>query len=237
MKDIQILADADAVAKEAARLIAAEARAAVAARGRFVVAVSGGRTPWLMLRALADEDVPWQAVQVVQVDERVAPAGDPDRNLTHLNESLLAHAPLPRDQVYAMPVEAGELAGAAKRYAETLQNVAGSPPVLDLVHLGLGADGHTASLVPGDPVLNVRDSDVALTGVYQGRRRMTLTYPILNRSRRILWVVTGDDKVDALAKLRNADPSIPAGQIQRENAVILADRAAAEIAPLGAGKT
>ena len=153
---------------------------------------------------------------------------DPDRNLTHLNESLLEHAPLRREQIYAMPVEAAELAGAAERYAATLQKIAGSPAVLDLVHLGLGADGHTASLVPGDPVLNVTDADVALTGVYQGRRRMTLTYPILNRSRRILWVVTGSDKVDALARLRDADGSIPAGRIQRENAVILADRAAAE---------
>jgi 6-phosphogluconolactonase len=228
MKDILILAHADAVAKEAARLIAAEARAAVAARGRFVVAVSGGRTPWLMLRALAGEDVPWRAVHVVQVDERVAPAGHPDRNLTHFYESLLGHEPLRREQIYAMPVDAAELAAAAERYAATLQQIAGSPPVLDLVHLGLGADGHTASLVPGDPVLDVTDSDVALTGVYQGRRRMTLTYPILNRSRRILWVVTGSDKVDALARLRDADGSIPAGRIQRENAVILADRAAAE---------
>jgi 6-phosphogluconolactonase len=225
---IEILADADAVANKAAEIIAAAARTAVAARGRFVVAVSGGRTPWLMLRRLAGEDVPWQAVHVVQVDERFAPAGDPDRNLTHLYESLLEHAPLRREQIYAMPVEAAELEIAAERYTETLKNIAGAPAVLDLVHLGLGADGHTASLVPGDPVLNVTDSDVALTGVYQGRRRMTLTYPILNRARRILWVVTGSDKVAALAQLRYADGSIPAGQIQRENAVILADRAAAE---------
>jgi 6-phosphogluconolactonase len=225
---IEILADVDAVANKAAEIIAAAARTAVAARGRFVVAVSGGRTPWLMLRALAGENVPWQAVHVAQVDERVAPAGHPDRNLTHLYESLLEHAPLRREQIYAMPVEAAELAGAAERYTEILQNIAGSPPVLDLVHLGLGADGHTASLVPGDPVLNVTDSDVALTSVYQGRRRMTLTYPILNRSRRIVWVVTGSDKVDALAQLHDADVSIPAGRIQRENAVILADRAAAE---------
>jgi 6-phosphogluconolactonase len=165
---------------------------------------------------------------VVQVDERVAPAGHPDRNLTHLYESLLEHAPLRRERIYAMPVEAAELAGAAECYSETLQNVAGSPAVLDLVHLGLGADGHTASLVPGDPVLNVTDSDVALTGVYQGRCRMTLTYPILNRSRRILWVVTGSDKIDALARLRDADRSIPAGRIQRENAVIVVDHAAAQ---------
>jgi len=224
---IEVLADADAVANKAAENIAAAARAAVTARGRFVIAVSGGRTPWVMLRALAELDVPWPGVHMVQVDERVAPAGDPDRNLTHLNESLLEHAPLRREQIYAMPVEAAELESAAERYAATLQKIAGSPAVLDLVHLGLGADGHTASLVPGDPVLDVTDADVGLTAVYQGRRRMTLTYPILNRSRRILWVVTGSDKVDALARLRDADTSIPAGRIQRDNAVILADRAAA----------
>ena len=171
---------------------------AVAARGRFVMAVSGGRTPWQMLRALAGEDVPWKDVHVVQVDERVAPAGDPDRNLTHLQESLLEHAPLRPDQIHAMPVESGDLDAAAAQYAAMLQQIAGMPPVLDLVHLGLGPDGHTASLVPGDPVLDVTDADVALTGIYQGRRRMTLTYPILNRSRRILWLVTGSDKVGPL---------------------------------------
>src|SRR5207249_7505556 len=130
----------------------------------------------------------------------VVPAGDPDRNLTHLRESLLQHAPLRSEQLHAMPVELPDLDAAAKRYAVTLQEIAGSPPVLDLAHLGLGPDGHTASLVPGAPVLNVTDSDVALTGVYQGRRRMTLTYPILNRARRVLWLVTGNDKVDALAR-------------------------------------
>jgi 6-phosphogluconolactonase len=225
---IEILTDANAVARKAAEIIAAEARTAVAARGRFIMAVSGGHTPWQMLRALASEEVPWEGVHVVQVDERVAPAGDPDRNLTHLRESLLDHAPLRPEQIYAMPVESSDLDAAAKRYATTLQEIAGSPPVLDLAHLGLGPDGHTASLVPGDPVLKVTDADVAPTGVYQGRRRMTLTYPMLNRSRRILWLVTGSDKVDALARLRDGDESIPAGRIQRDQAVVLADRAAAE---------
>lgn len=223
----EILPDADAVARKAAELIAAEARSAAAERGRFVMAVSGGHTPWQMLRVLANEKLPWESVHVVQVDERVAPAGDPDRNLTHLRESLLEHAPLKPEQIHAMPVEAQDLEAAAKRYAITLQEIAGSVPVLDLAHLGLGPDGHTASLVPGDPVLNVTDADVALTGVYQGRRRMTLTYPLLNRSRRILWLVTGSEKVDPLARLGDRDPSIPAGRIQQDQAMVLADRAAA----------
>ena len=226
---IEIFPDANAVARKAAEIIAAEARAAVKARGRFIVAVSGGHTPWQMLRALAEEEVPWKDMHVVQVDERVAPAGDPDRNLTHLRESLLQHAPLRSEQIHAMPVESPDLEAAAKRYAAALQEIAGSPPGLDLVHLGLGPDGHTASLVPGDPVLNVTDSDVALTGVYQGRRRMTLTYPILNRARRILWLVTGKDKISALGRLREGDPTIPAGRIQAANALVLADQAAAPI--------
>ena len=224
--ETQILADADAVAKEAAKLIAAKARAAVAARGRFVMAVSGGHTPWQMLRVLANEVVPWESVHVVQVDERIAPAGDPDRNLTHLQESLLEHAPLPAEQIYAMPVEGPDLESAARNYARTLQQIAGKPPVLDLVHLGLGPDGHTASLVPNDPVLNINDRDVALTGIYQNHRRMTLTYPMLNRSRQILWVVTGAEKVGMLARLRDADVSIPAGRIRRQEALVIADRAA-----------
>ena len=224
--ETKILPDADAVAKEAAKVIAAEARAAVAARRRFVMAVSGGHTPWQMLRALAHETVPWESVHVVQVDERIAPAGAPDRNLTHLRESLLEHAPLPAKQVYAMPVEEADVEGAAQSYAYTLQQVAGTPPVLDLAHLGLGPDGHTASLVPNDPVLNVADRDVAVTGIYQNRRRMTLTYPMLNRSRRILWVVTGADKVGMLARLRDADMSIPAGRIRQEQALVIGDRVA-----------
>jgi len=224
--DTRILADADAVAREAARVIAAQARAAVEARGRFVVAVSGGRTPWQMLRALAGEVVPWAGVHVVQVDERIAPAGDADRNLTHLRESLLAHAPLPAEQIYAMPVEEADVEAAARRYARTLERIAGCPPVLDLAHLGLGSDGHTASLVPDDPVLSVVDRDVALTGVYGKRRRMTLTYPILDRSRRILWVVTGAEKAAMLPRLLAADPSIPAGRVQQERALVLADRSA-----------
>jgi len=224
---IEVYTDADAVALAGAKVIAKEARDAVASRGKFVMAVSGGKTPWVMLRDLAQEDVPWKGVHIVQVDERVAPEGDPDRNLTHLRESLLEHAPLRAEQIYAMPVQSEDLEAAGARYAQTLRTIAGSPPVLDLVHLGLGPDGHTASLVPEDPVLDVTNADVALTGIYQNRRRMTLTYPIINRSRRVLWLVTGSEKTGMLARLQVGDVSIPAGRVSRDHAVILADRAAA----------
>jgi 6-phosphogluconolactonase len=224
---IEVMDTAESVAQRAAEIIAEEARLAVGARGQFVVAVSGGHTPWLMLRELAAIEVPWQAVQIIQVDERVAPPEDPDRNLTHLRESLLDHAPLSDAQIHQMPVESLDLEAAAASYATTLRRVAGSPPVLDLVHLGLGPDGHTASLVPGDPALTIEDADVAVTSAYQGRRRMTLTYPIINRSRRVLWVVTGGEKAPALRRLLDGDPSIPAGRVRRENALVIADRAAA----------
>jgi 6-phosphogluconolactonase len=223
---VQIFPDAGAVAK-AAQFIASEARAAVGARGWFTMAVSGGKTPWQMLRVLANEEVPWKNVQIVQVDERIAPAGDPDRNLTHLRESLLSHAPLPPKQIYAMPVEEADLKAATASYAKKLQQIAGPPPILDLVHLGLGPDGHTASLVPFDAVLDVIDTDVALTGIYQNRRRMTLTYPLLNRSRCVLWVVTGGEKAGMLTRLYEGDVSIPAGRIRRDCALVLADESAA----------
>jgi 6-phosphogluconolactonase len=224
---IEIYPDDDAVARQAAAIIAATARAAATARGRFSMAVSGGRTPWLMLRALADDELPWQQVQVFQVDERVAPAGNPDRNLAHLRASLLDRVPLPADHIHAMPVEAADLDQGAEQYARTLREVAGSPPVLDLVHLGLGPDGHTASLVPGDPVLDVSDADVATTRPYQGRRRMTLTFPTINRSRLVLWLVTGGDKAQTLVRLRDGDRSIPGSRVRRDRALVLADRAAA----------
>src|SRR3984893_15620894 len=221
---IEIFADAEKVAQEAATFIAAEARAAVAERGRFIFAVSGGHTPWVMLSALAKEEVPWEDVHLVQVDERVAPPGDPDRNLTHLRESLLEHARLPQEQIYAMPVELADLEAAAKQYAAELAKIAGSPPVLDLVHLGLAPDGHTASLIPGDPVLQVTDRDVASTGIYQGRRRLTLPYSSLNRARRILWLIAGADKIGMLARLLKGDISIPAGRVNSDHACLMADR-------------
>jgi 6-phosphogluconolactonase len=215
--DVEVLPDARAAAERGAELIAGAAAQAIAERDRFTLAVSGGSTPGAMFAALYGR-MPWEKVTIFQVDERIAPDGDPDRNLTLLQDSL---PPGGAADVRPMPVTAHDLEEAADRYASVL------PERLDLVHLGLGPDGHTASLIPGDPVLEVDDRDVALTGEYQGRRRMTLTYPPLDRARRILWLVTGDDKVDALARLRAGDASIPAGRIAPANALAVADAAAA----------
>ncbi|HEU5207678.1 MAG TPA: 6-phosphogluconolactonase [Gaiellaceae bacterium] len=215
--EIEVLPDADAVAERGAQVVASAAAMAVADRDRFTFAVSGGRTPWAMFAALYGR-MPWEKVTIFQVDERIAPEDDPDRNLTQLKGAL---PPGGAADVRPMPVWAEDLEAAAALYADAL------PDKLDLVHLGLGPDGHTASLVPGDAALAVQDRDVALTGEYQGRRRMTLTYPALNRARQLLWLVTGDDKVDALRRLRAGDQTIPAGWISTDNALVLADAAAA----------
>ncbi len=225
---LRVLPDAESVARDGASVISGAARAAIEERNRFTFAVSGGHTPWVMLRALASEQLPWDAVHIVQVDERVAPANDPDRNLAHLRDSLLSNAPLPSKNIHAMPVEQNDLTAASAAYGRTLEALAGAPPVLDLVHLGLGPDGHTASLVPGDPVLEVSDAPVGITGIYQGRHRMTLTYPVLNRARSLLFIVTGEEKVDALCRLVKHDPTIPAGRVRPDSATIIADRTAAK---------
>ncbi|MHB8205285.1 MAG: 6-phosphogluconolactonase [Desulfomonilaceae bacterium] len=225
---VKVFPDEDSVASAAASIIAGEARAAVEERGRFILAVSGGHTPGKMLRSLAGQDVPWEYTHVIQVDERVAPEGGPDRNLTLLKKSLFKNSPIAEENIHPMPVDGEDLSAGTQRYALILCEIAGAPPVLDLVHLGLGLDGHTASLVPGDPALNITDEDVALTRTYQGRRRMTLTYPILNRSRKILWLVTGSDKASILVKLQDGDTSLPAGKVRRDRAIVLADGAAAK---------
>ena len=214
--ELKSLADPDAVARAGAALAAERARVAVAASGSFHFAVSGGHTPWVMFAELASQAVPWDAVVIYQVDERVAPPDDPDRNLTHLNKAL-GSAPA---QVRAMPVNETDPPAAAARYAASL------PGHFDLVHLGLGPDGHTASLVPADPVLSVTDRLVAETRPYQGRVRMTLTYPALARARQILWLVTGADKKEPLAKLLVGDTTIPAGRVEGGASLVIADHAA-----------
>ena len=217
---VEAFPDAESLAARGAELIADAARTAVAERGGFTVAISGGHTPWAMFSRVAeDPEMPWESTDLFQVDERVAPDGDPDRNWAHAIEVL------PLDRIRAahpMPVTDPDLEAAAARYAELV------PDRFDLLHLGIGPDGHTASLVPANAVLEVTDRRVALTaGEYQGRVRMTLTYPALDAARRILWQVAGDGARDALSRLLAGDRSIPAGRVARENALVIADAAAA----------
>jgi 6-phosphogluconolactonase len=214
---------AEAAASEAAEEIARRARAGVSQRGTFTLAVSGGRSPGAMLARLAGLDMPWADTTIFQVDERIGAADDPQRNLIGLLQALPPGCPA---HVVPMPVEADDLGAACEAYARVL------PETLDLIHLGLGSDGHTASLIPGDPVLDVMDADVALTGVYQGRRRMTLTYPRIERARAILWLVTGAEKHRALAQLLVHDGAIPAGRVASADQVVFCDVAAA----VGAGR-
>ncbi|MCI0632748.1 MAG: 6-phosphogluconolactonase [Actinobacteria bacterium] len=216
VRDLEVMHDAEAVARRGAAVVAAAARDATRARGRFTFAVSGGRTPWAMFEILATEDLPWELVGIWQVDERVAPDGDPDRNLTTLAPILPSAA-----ELHPMPVTDPDLDAAAVRYAASL------PEAFDLIHLGMGDDGHTASLVTRDPVLDVRDRDVAITGEYRGRRRMTLTYPALTRARLVLWLIEGADKAAMVPRLIAADASIPAGRVDAPHQLIVADEAAA----------
>jgi 6-phosphogluconolactonase len=222
---IHVGADADEAAAQAARLIANSLRDAIADRGRASVAFSGGTTPWAMLRVLAGASLDWELVDVFQVDERVVPRGDPDRNATHIESTLVRLAPVPKARWHPTPVEEPDPAGAARRYERTLRDVVDG--VLDVVHLGLGDDGHTASLVPGDPVLGVTDRLVAPTAAYQGHRRVTLTYPALNAARSIVWLVAGAGKAEMLRRLVAGDPTIPAGRVLQDRAVVACDEAAA----------
>ena len=221
----EFLPDPGAVAVRAADRIAQVVKEAVTERGRCALAISGGTTPWLAFRALAGKDVPWDRVHLFQVDERVAPAGDPERNFSHLKEALIDRIAIPSANVHFMPVEEEDLDEGARRYQAILRQIAGTPPALDLVQLGLGEDGHTASLFPGDPALRIVDADVAVSGLHNGRRRMTLTFPAIDRARCILWLVTGSGKSAALARLRAGDRSIPAGRVRSDRAVLLADAA------------
>jgi 6-phosphogluconolactonase len=214
---IEILPDPEAVAHRAAELVLEHARRAVSERGAFTFAVSGGHSPWTMFGDLAHADFPWEQTSLYQVDERIAPAGDSNRNLTLLQKGL---AGVPLANMHPMPVEDPHLESAAEHYAQLL------PHRFDLIHLGIGPDGHTASLVPGDPVLDVSNRDVALTQPYMNLRRMTVTYPVINRGRALLWLVTGSEKADALRRLREHDQSIPAGRVAVDRALVLADTAA-----------
>jgi len=208
--------DDSSLAHAAASYVIGIAQQAVLEKGVFDFAVSGGKTPWAMFAELASLDMPWEHTIMYQVDERVAPEGDSDRNLTNLLKSLGNTRALVRP----MPVNEVDLDYAVNEYASIL------PARLDLVHLGLGPDGHTASLIPDDPVLEVNDQLIAMTGPYQGHPRMTMTYLALALADQLLWLVTGADKQGPLAKLLDGDTSIPAGRVSAAHSLIMADRSA-----------
>jgi 6-phosphogluconolactonase len=224
--EIHILPDRMQLARAAALRITALAAETIRARGAFTLALSGGSTPWAMLEVLASQDIDWSRVHVFQVDERIAPDGDEVRNWTHVSRSLLDRVPIPASQLHPMPVLEAPAAG-AHSYASRLAAATGTPPVLDCVQLGLGDDGHTASLVPGDSILDVDDCDVAWTGQpYRGTRRMSLTFPCIDRARAVLWLVAGAGKEDMVRRLIQGDRSIPGGRVRGDRAVLFADGAA-----------
>ncbi|MDX5339103.1 MAG: 6-phosphogluconolactonase [Cyclobacteriaceae bacterium] len=212
------------VAQSAANYLEQKIKETIKEKGSFSMAVSGGKTPWEMLKLLANASLPWTRVNIFQVDEREAPDGHADRNLTQLFKTLEGSGIITKVNIFPMMVTAENLSQACEDYAENIRTITGDG-VLDLVHLGLGADGHTASLIPGDQVCEIVDKDVAMTfGPYQGRNRMTLTYPLINRAKEILWVITGDEKKDMVQRLIAKDPSIPAGKVNQEHAILITDQ-------------
>jgi 6-phosphogluconolactonase len=227
--EVRVAADRSTLARAAAAHVAGAAASAIAERGRFSLAVSGGSTPGAMFAALADAaasglPVAWDRIHVFQVDERVVPDGDPERNATELRSALLERVPLPAGNVHLMDVGAIDLDVAARAYAELIGSTCGG--VIDLVHLGLGDDGHTASWPPGDPVVD-RTDDVAVVGPYRGHRRMTLTPPLVNRARSVLWLVSGAEKAPVLRRLLEGDPSLPSSRVDPGRSVVFADEDAA----------
>jgi 6-phosphogluconolactonase len=207
----------------AAELILDDCRRALASRDAgYTLGVSGGRTPALMLEALAELPMPWRRVHLVQVDERVAPSGSADRNFTQLTDRLLACVEIPQENVHAMPVEHEDLAAACRQYEDELHRITAGAP-LDILQLGLGDDGHTASLAPGDPILGITGHTIWHVEEFNGLPRMSMTYPLINRAARILWLVAGQPKADMCRRLAASDPTIPAGRVAPENAVLLVD--------------
>ncbi len=224
-------------AGRAADVMAASIGQAIARSGRCLMALSGGSTPVPVFEELAGREVLWDRVTILQVDERLVPADDPARNLADQQAALgylgATWLPLPVDELLARSPSAS---GPERERAELtvldefiadLVDLADQPPILDLVHLGLGDDGHTASLFPGDPLVDELRSPVGLTEVQNGVQRISLTRPVLDRARMVVWLVRGASKAGPLGRLLAGDLSIPAGLIRPAHSVVLADAEAA----------
>jgi 6-phosphogluconolactonase len=201
----------------AAGWVARRIKSAVRSRDLCTFAVSGGATPALMFDGLAAMDLPWSAVHILQVDERVAPDGHPDRNAVQLTEHLLTRVPIPEQNIHLMPVTAGDLQSAAAAYAQAL----GDGP-LDIVHLGIGDDGHTASWPPGDDVID-DPRPVAVSHEYNGRIRMTLTPPVVNAARARMVLVAGESKAAALASWLEQGADVPIARVRRGGTTVIVD--------------
>ena len=212
--------------RAAAEFIARQLAAAVRERGRATLAISGGRSPWGMLDELAAQAVAWESVHLFQVDERIAPPDDEARNWKRFLAGVLARQ-VPPENRHPMPVEIEAPDAAADAYSRTLAEWTGQPPELDVVHLGIGADGHTASLFSGDSPLEERKRLVAASRRHEGYRRLTLTLPALAGARSIVWFAVGAARRDVLNRLFDGDTSIPASRVRRDRAVCFTDLAAA----------
>lgn len=228
---IHVLPTPETAAECAAEWLRIEIGRASAQRRRCLIAMSGGRTLWRVLRDLRRLHVHWHDLHIFQVDERVVPESDERRNARHISELLVAHAALHGAQFHAMPVERSDLGEAAEEYARLLAALGGTPPVLDVVQLALGADGHATSLWSDDQLVDVRDRDVAVSIVDRGVSRMTLTSRVLDAARHRLWLVTGAEEAAALHQLWTGDTSLPAARVTRESAFVFADAAAAAQLP------
>jgi len=231
------------VGREAAARFEQHATDRVAANGRFSVALSGGSTPIALYRLLAEppfsRTIDWPHVHFFWGDERFVPADHPESNYRLARETLISRVPIPAENVHPMPTEGNDPEAAAARYQETLRRFfvlsEGEAPRFDLVLLGLGADGHTASLFPGSPVLSEDQRLVATTYVRKlDAWRLTLTPSVLNSARHVLFLVCGSEKASALQQVLQGpyDPQRFPAQLVRPpegNVTWLVDEAAASL--------
>jgi 6-phosphogluconolactonase len=214
--------DVAAAERAASRYLAMRLGEATRERGRATFAISGGRTPWGLFGQLASQDVDWGAVHLFQVDERIAPGHPEASNWERFRANPLAQR-IPDTQQHAMPVWIDDAQAAARHYETTLISGTGEPPTLDVVHLGIGADGHTASLFADDPLSQESGRWVGVSRIHERYRRLTLTLPTLNRARCVVWFATGAERRNALTRLAAGDPSIPASLVQRDRATCFVD--------------
>jgi 6-phosphogluconolactonase len=223
------LADADSVAEEACRRIVRAAQAAQRQRGRFSLALAGGSTPRRAYERLARADVDWQRVHVFWGDERALPPDHRHSNQRMARAAWLDSVSIPPTQIHPMPADLEDLDAAAQGYTQTLRRELGAPPRLDLILLGLGEDGHTASLFPGSAALMEKERLVVATAAPAIAPRLTLTPAAIRAAREILFLVTGAAKAPALRRVLHGahDPwALPPHAIHRNDAVWLVDRAA-----------